>query len=668
MMAQEEKNKDRKDNRTSNLLMLCHFVVLAAAIAVVVKIFILQFVWEPGDTWMQFFGMPARDVKEVPDRGDILSHDGKVLAMSIPLFQIRMDCKIRKQDYADLDDPQKNPGKYHLAKGAQLEAKWREKARALSAELADLMGDMDADAYYDLIISNRDGRSGGRDVMIGHVIDQPTLLKVRKLTLFNEGKYKGGLKIDTLDTRQYPYDALAYRAIGKVTSNAEINNTNIGLEGKYDYLLHGEDGLTHKIITDGQTFIRDDSREHDGAVPGADIRTTLDIEFTSIVEQELRRHIAAEEDIQQGCAMVMDVKTGAIRSMVNLRRDDSGNIGESWNFCIGEANHPGSVFKTVSLMMAIDDNDATLNTTVPAAGNISYHGHNLEDHHLNHSAFPSGYVTLGEGLMISSNNVFRQVAIKYYDQRPEEFVAKLYEYKLMENFDFDINGLAKATCKNPKDKMTRENPTGWSPLDLPQMAFGYSLRVTPLHVLTYYNAIANDGKMMKPYMVESFERDGKIIEQRKPEVLNAAICKKETARMLKEALLMVTYGFKSDQVRGTAYWAFRDCKVKIAGKTGTAFLPFEHMEGDRKVNDDMDNDGRRVINGSFVGFFPADAPQYTAIVVFKTKPTIKNIEGFRCARCMNDIVNRLYTICPQWQETLPASGQLPDFLADTEER
>lgn len=659
----------RKDNRTSDWLMFCHIAVVVLACVVVLKIVWLQFIWHPGEKWERIFGIPTRVVKETPERGDILTYDGKVLATSIPLYQIRMDCKVRKDYFKDLDDPDKNE-KYALKRGARAEQAWRDSARVLSGQLSEVFPGQTAGEFYDLIIGNRDAERGGRDIRIGGVVDQPTMMRIKTFALFNQGKYKGGMKIDTLDTRQYPYGSLAYRAIGQVRNNAEIRNDNIGIEGKFNYALHGEDGTSHKIITDGQTFVQDDRRRNTPAVRGLDVRTTLNIEFCGIADRTLRRYMEAESDIMQGCVMIMDTKTGALRVMVNLRRDGNGNIGESWNSCIGEANHPGSVFKTVTMLMAMDDKGMTINSPVPAIPVITYRGKRLPpDVHLNKSIFPSGYATLEEGLMISSNNVFRQVAINHYGDAPQDFVAKLYEYKLMECFDFDIDGLARPTCKNPKDKMSEKNPTGWSPLDLPQMAFGYALRVTPLHVLTFYNAIANKGRMMKPYLVESLERDGVVVEKRGGEVLNASICKESTAGEIGKALLSVTTKLERDHVAGTGYWAFKDCKVKVAGKTGTAFLPFKQVIDGKTVYKEMGPNKERVINATFAGFFPYENPEYTAVVSFKTVPTTnKNLEGARCGRILKDIINEMYKYCPEWQTGLPKAGELPDLRAQNEER
>lgn len=663
------KQTTRPDNRTSNWLMVVHIAMVGIACLVLLRILYLQFVWKPGDTWERIFGIPTRTVKETPERGDILTYDGKVLATSIPLYQIRMDCKVRKDYFKDLDNPAKAKEKAELGRGAKAEQAWRDSARVLAGQLATLFPKQSADEFYRFIIDNRDADKGGRDVKIGDVIDQPTLLKVKKFALFNQGKYKGGMKIDTLDTRQYPYGALSYRAIGQVRNNVEIKNSDIGIEGKFNYALHGEDGTSHLIITDGQNFVQDDRRRNIPAVRGLDVRTTLNIEFCSIADRTLRRYLEAEADIMQGCVMIMDVKTGAIRAMVNLRKDGNGNIGESWNSCIGEANHPGSVFKTVTMLMGMDDKGMTINSPIPAKSVITYHGVPLSDKHLNTSYFPTGYATLEEGLMISSNNVFRQVAINSYGDHPENFVAKLYEYKLMEKFDFDIDGLATPTCKNPKDKMSEKNTTGWSPLDLPQMAFGYALRVTPLHILAFYNAIANKGRMMKPYLVEDLERNGVVVEKRGSEVLNASICRESTAEEIGKAMLSVTTKIKTDHVYGTGYWAFRDCKIKVAGKTGTAFLPFKQTIGGKTVFSDTGPNGERVINATFAGFFPYGNPEYTAVVSFKTRPTNNlHLEGARCGRILKDIINEMYNYCPEWQEALPVAGELPDLTAQNTDR
>jgi len=353
--------------------------------------------------------------------------------------------------------------------------------------------------------------------------------------------------------------------------------------------------------------------------------------------------------------MVMETKTGAIRAMVNLRRDDDGNLGETYNYIMWQANNPGSVFKAVTLMALIDDGLIKLDDMVPTFGGYwSYAGVPLPfDDYIVRGNYPSGQISVGQALAISSNHVFRYLAAINYGKDPKKFIQKLYEYKLLEKYDFDIDGLAKPIVREPSDP-------NWSPIDLPLIAMGYSINVTPLHVITFYNAIANNGKVMKPYMVEDIEKNGEIIQKKGPEVLSGAICKPETIEMLKEGLLLVTE-LREDGAHhsGTASGAFKGAPYRFAGKTGTSRIEFANERNGKIVYSREDVYGRHVHQGSFVGFFPVEDPQYTIMSVTYSKPTHVNVYGAVSSRAVREMADQIYLLSPEWGETLSANGNVP---------
>lgn len=620
-----------QSNWTSKVLYGFYIIALCASVLVVGKIVYLQFIWKPESEIYKYFGTVKAEKKIVPRRGDILSYDGKLLASSQDLYQIYMDCTVQKNVWEGLDN------------GAEKEQKWRDGARALSGELSQIYGDKTPEQYYKYIISRRDGKMRGRKrAIIGKPIDYQTLMKVKSFPLYEKGGNYGGIIIDTIRQRVYPYGSLARKAIGQVKDNIELTNDLTGIEGKYNYQLHGRDGSVMLRRTDGRQDIEDYTRKSVSAEDGCDVRTTLNIEFQSIADKALRRVIEANDEIAGGCVMIMEASTGAIRAMANLRKDKDGSIGETYNYVMWQANNPGSVFKAATLMAILDEGKTSLNQMVPTfGGNWTYKGVPLPtDTYITPYKYPSGQISVGEALAISSNHVFRYLAAQNYGDRPNDFIGKLYEYKLLDKYDFDIDGLATPVVRTPQDKF-------WSPIDLPLIAMGYSVNVTPLHIITFYNSIANGGKMMKPYMVEDFEKDGKVLRNMEPKVLNGAVCKPSTVEQLKKALLMVTHHDGGDWHRGTGYTAFKGCPVEVAGKTGTSRIEFENIRGGKKVYSREDSEGRHVHQGSFVGFFPADNPKYTVMSVTYTKPTLSNVYGAVSARVVREIADKLYLICPE---------------------
>lgn len=643
-MADKDTNMKVQTNWTSGLLYGIYLFFLALSIWAVIRIVKLQFFWKPEPEIYTYFGTVTSESAVIPERGDILTYDGKILATSEDLYQISMDCTIQRE--------------YWQQKGReQKEAEWREKAKVLSSQLADLFQDKTADEYYRLIIENRDSdnKPGRKKVKMGTEIDYQTLQKVKSFELFREGSNYGGLIVDTNHKRLYPYGSLARKAIGEVKNNHEITNDLTGIEGKYNVFLHGKDGKIALTRTDSKQNIQDYRRDSEPAENGLDVRTTINIEFQNIADKALRKVLEENEAIAGGCVMIMETKTGAIRAMANLRREDNGNIGETYNYVIWQANNPGSVFKAVTLMALLDKGAVkSLDDMVPTyGGNWTYKGQRLPlDDYILPYKYPTGEISVGEALAISSNHVFRYLAATEYGDKPDQFIQKLYDYKLMEKYDFDIDGLATPIVRKPSEP-------GWSPIDLPLIAMGYSVNVTPLHVIAFYNGIANNGKMMKPYMVESLERDGKIIQKMDPVVLNGAMCKPETIDTLKRGLLMVTEHNGGDYHRGTGLSSFKGSLTRVAGKTGTSRIEFANEKNGKTVYTREDSEGRHVHQGSFVGFFPVEDPQYTVMSVTYTKPTFTNVYGAVSAKVVREISDKLFLLSPDWGETLRSSAKVP---------
>lgn len=637
---------ERQKRRASNVLSAFHILFLAASLAIIVKLFIIQFCWEPDPEYVDYFHPKKSKQKLEPERGAIIDHNGKLLAMSTPMYNIYMDCYVLKEEH-DRDEE----------KGEKREDEWVKKATALAAKLPEVLKEEGKSAsYYESLIFNG-RRNKRRYVPIVKGIDHGTLLELKALPLFNERTYTSGMIVEKEETRQYPYEGLARRVIGYVKHNKDTNSRHIGIEGLHDYVLHGKEGIEWKKITDKKTMIKDVDSSTIAVEDGLDVRTTLDINIQDLADRALRKNMAQEEDIVGGCVVVLDVETGAIRAMVNLQKDKQGEFREVFNMAAGRPAEPGSVFKAVTMTTLLEDGKISLDTKIPTNhGVMSDMGSSkirpdryITDYERKHG---TDMISVLDGFKISSNYVFRRLVKDHYGDRPEEFISRLHEYNFGEAYDFELKeeGSARPRIPDPESK-------SWTMSDLVSVAIGYSVRVTPLQVATFYNAIANKGKMMKPYVVESTERDGKVVKEFKPTLLNGSICSKATADTLTRALTMVT-------LEGTAS-RLKNAKCTVAGKTGTSRMHLTNEERAGSKDPYADINGRKKHQATFVGFFPAEGPKYTAIVVVYTGLMSHDVYGGKIpAMTFKEIADGLWAYESEWGDELKKRGEVPQMMAD----
>lgn len=638
--------KKRGMDRISMILLLIYIVVLFISALIIGKLIYIQKSWEPDKSIAKYFLPPAEKYTIAPDRGAIIGCGGEILAMSTPMYELRMDCTVRKEYFQK--KMRKNPT------GDNLEQQWQDKAKAFSEGFAKEMN-MDASVIFKSIMDGR--RKGNKYLRLGTDIDRGTLLKLESLPLMEEGRYKSGIIVEKHDSRKYPYGTLARRTIGYVKDNSsqkedEKGRSHIGIEGKYDYVLHGKEGEIWLKPTDNKEKIQNYDSTYVKPVDGLDVRTTLDITLQDIVDKAMRKQMSANPKIEDGCAVFMDVRTGAIRAMVNLTKSPKdSSLNEVYNMAIGYGANPGSVFKTTTLMTALEDGYIkSLDDEIPTnEGKLP--GYPQDDHVKNLVK-----ISILHGFEISSNYVFRYLATNNYSDDPKRFMDKLYMYKLGQAFDFDLEGLREPVLPSPDSK-------SWSSTDLGSVAIGYSVRETPLHTLTFYNAIANKGRMMKPYLVESIEKDGVVKTKKGPNVLNASICSRATADTLLRALKAVTS-------EGTAY-RLKGAKLTVAGKTGTARQSLSKEEIEKYGRDPKDNtqtaDGSYHNLATFVGFFPADNPKYSAIICMNSSLIRGSLYGgVGPASAMREIVDAIYTLDPEWGAEVTAMAKVPVMGEDKE--
>lgn len=636
-MTAERQNKAKKKRDRIGVILYCFYaIVLVAGFFIIGKMVCIQLFWKPDKDVARFFLPPSTKSVIEPDRGAIIGSDGKLLAMSTPMYQLYMDCTVLKSVFRGKSNPD------------SLERDWLSKAKAFSDGLAKEVGGSAGD-YYRMIVTGR--KDGNRYMRLTADLDRGALLRLQKLPLMKEGRYKSGIIVNKRDSRQYPYGTLARRTIGYVKDNRNSNgNNHIGLEGKYDYALHGKEGEIWLRPTDNRERIQNYDSTYVKPEDGLNVRTTLNITLQDIVDKAMRKQMAANPKINEGCAVIMDVKTGAIRSMVNLTKDPKdSSLNEVYNMAIGFAAEPGSVFKATTLMTVIEDGFVkSLDDVIPMNNGV-IPGY-PQDTHIK----GNGEISVLRGFEISSNYVFRYLAVKNYNDNPKRFLDKLYMYKLGQAFDFDLKGLSEPYIPSPDSKQ-------WSATDLGSTAIGYSVRETPLHILTFYNAIANKGRMMKPYLVESIEKNGAVKTKKGPSVLNASICSKATADTMLRAMRAVTSEGTAKRLKGA--------KLTVAGKTGTSrqVLSKEEIGKYGMSSPYVTKDGSYHNLATFVGFFPAENPKYSAIVCMKSDLIRGSLYGgVGPAAVMREVVDAIYVLDPEWGNTIISSAKVPQMKLDRE--
>ena len=649
-MAQESENKPRKKvDPVGRGLYWLYVLFLIGSILLVGRLIHIQLFWQPNPKVTQALTPTSVKKTITPARGAILSDDGRLLAMSLPIYDINMDCSVMKDSYAKVRATDK-------AKGDSLENAWMKKARGLADGLAAILKEKSADEYYNLIKRGRE--QNRRYVRIAQGVERREYNKLLTLPLFNEDQFHGGLIVSEESIRKYPYGKLARRTIGFVRNNkSDVGNTHVGIEGKFDYVLHGKDGVEYLRLIDNKERVHDSDSSYARAEDGMDVRTTINIDYQDIADKALREQMGDKADVEGGCLILMEAATGAIKAMVNLTRDSLTNqLEEIQNFAIGRRYEPGSVFKTVTLLSVLSDGHVkSLDETMPTNHGVIPKSGLKPDHHIPEyeGRYHTDRISILDGFKMSSNYVFAKLAIDYYGRKPQRYIDNVYLYKLGEAFDLDIDGLRAPVIPSTKSP-------GWAMSVLGNMGVGYATMETPLHILNFYNAIANKGKMMKPYLVESIEKYGTVVEKRGPSILNGSICTKAVADTITRALAAVTE-------EGTAR-KLKNAKCTIAGKTGTSF-------GILSPGTDTpykDKYGRQVYQASFVGFFPAEAPKYSIMCMIFTHPTHTSFQGAGIpALAIKTVVDEMYVLDPEWGEVLHKTGTIPvmrDTTATTDKK
>lgn len=530
-----------------------------------------------------------RYVETDAERGTIYSEDGEMLSTSIPQFDIYVDF--------GAEGLREKNGK-----------RFRENIDSLSIALANLFKDASAAEYKRILIKGY--KEKFRYYLLKKNISYEQYTAMKSFPLVRLGKNKSGFIADDKSIRLNPYKMLAFRTIG-----LDRDSFKVGLELSYDSILKGKSGTRLVRYIAGGVGVPVDGTYESEAVNGKDIITNIDVLIQEITENALLKMLV-QNDAEHGCAIVMETSTGKIKAMANLGKGQDGNYYENYNYAIN-ASEPGSTFKLATLMALLEDKKITLNQTV------NLHGGTLKiaDRTVLDAEQHGNYeVTAKQAFELSSNVGMAEMALEAYRNNPSAFIKQLHNFRLDEKTGIDLVGERNSTIIKPGSK-------NWSATTLPWMAFGYNVEVTPLQTLTLYNAIANNGKMMKPYLVNAITEEGRVLKKIEPEVLINKICSNSTLKQVKESLEGVC-------INGTAKKLFKNSPYPVAGKTGTALV----AEGNKGY-------ANKVYQSSFAGYFPANHPQYTCIVVIKNKPFAKVFYGADVAGVVfKEIADRLYTL------------------------
>lgn len=599
-MALDEKN-------TSYRIYLVAFGIFLMAAGIVVKLCNIQ--WVEGEHYRQL--AKERTVKNfvIPaNKGNVYSSDGSLLATSIPNYDIRFDALAPKSE------------------------DFKQNVRGLADSLSVLLGK--PASYYEAGL-RKARNTKNRYFLIAKGLSYTEYVRMKSFPLFKKGAYKGGIITEQYTIREHPIGMIAKRTIGYDIVRPDGKHYAKGIEGAFKKYLEGKDGRVLKQkIAKGQWKPIKDVNEVDPQ-DGYDIVSTIDVYIQDIAHHALLKQLQLYK-ADHGCVVVMETKTGHIKAIANLGRDSKtdSTYYERDNYAIKESHEPGSTYKLADLMSLLEDKKADTSDVYDThGGDWVIRGKHVRD------SKKGGYgkISLGRGFEVSSNTVLVQAVYQAYKDNPMQFVNNLKSYGLNKKLGlpFEGEGIPFIPEKGGRN---------WSAIAMPWMAFGYGVHITPLQTLTYYNAVANNGKMVKPQFVSEIREWNRTIKKFEPEVLNPQICSPETIKILQSCLTNVVK-------RGTGKKLYSK-DFPIAGKTGTAQVDYNKSGGQMHYT------------SSFAGFFPADNPKYSCIVIVHEPNTSgNNYYGADVAGpVFKRIAQKIYTDAPSMNKikNLDGRNQLQD--------
>ncbi len=529
-----------------------------------------------------------------PSRGNIYADDGSIMATSVARYEVRWDAAVPSKI---IYQSKKN----ELAKGL---------SKIINIDKNEILKKLDKAV-----------NKKNRYLLIAKGLSYSQQKRVKKLPLFKLSRNKGGLIIEQQIFREHPLGRIAERTIGYEVQDNKGKFLRVGLEGAFGQYLKGDEGRRLKQkIAGGQWKPINDNNEKE-PTEGFDIHTTINVNIQDIVHAALLEQLDKFE-ADHGCVVVIETSTGKVKAIANLGRTEVGTYYEKLNYAVGEAHEPGSTFKLISMIAALEDKVIDENTLIKTGdGELTFYGkYKVRD------SKKGGYGTISAGkvLEVSSNTGIVKIINDNYKNNPKRFVDRIYNMGINKPIGLPIKGEG-----NPK--IPYPNDTDWDGLDLPWMAYGYGVAMTPLQTLTFYNAIANNGEMVKPRFIEKIGVIGELPQQIfGKEILNPSICSQSTIEKVKTMMFNVI-----DKKWGTAH-NIKDRDFTIAGKTGTCQVDYNRI-------------GKEVqYISSFVGYFPAKKPQYSCIVVIHRPNKRLGYYGSTVAApVFKKIAKKIYTATPK---------------------
>ena len=602
-------NKTKVNSR--KIILVRAYVVLSLLIVFVVAIFVAAIKLQMGTDKAFAEQMSEKNtrIKEVEAlRGNIYADDGSLLATSVPkydvIFDLRADGLTTKIFLAKIDS------------FSQLSAK--------------MFPERSASEWKEYLIKHRERRT--RYLKIAKDLGYEQIKAIKTWPIARDGKFKGGVWYEEKGKRMYFMGDLAKRTIGYIK-----DKTSVGLEGAFDTLLRGKNGRIMQQRMSGQIWRPIQIGNNQPPVNGKDIVTTLDVRIQDIAQYSLQKGLEAES-ADHGCVIVMETKTGAIKAIANLTRGEDNKYYETQNYAVSEFTEPGSTFKVVSAIALLEDGYVKPNDSIDNNwGKWTWYDKPWSDS----KKPPKRFYTLSECLQYSSNIGTSKFVMQHYKKNPEKFTNHILDLGLNTKPKFDIPSSNSPTIPTPDE-------AGWSGTSLPSLSIGYSSNLSPLQVLMLYNTIANKGKMMQPYMVKEIRLEGQTLSKIEPIVLKEKAFSPATAAAVTNMLVQVVDHGTAKEIKSENY--------KIAGKTGTSWL--------NKGVGGYNEENNRQFQASFAGFFPANNPEYTIVVVVNNPKSTKYSGAQIAAPIFKNISDRIYSTHIKVQPALHVASlpQVPGIL------
>lgn len=578
----------------SRLYIVAGGLVLFAG-AVLFKLVSIQIV--EGDKYMALAETRTTKMFTIaPNRGNLYSDDGSLLATSVSKYNIHFDAvTVSEKDF-------------------------KENVKPLSDALGKLFG-KESSYYQQKLRKAREHKN--RYALIARNLDYSDYMAVKEFPLFNKGPFKGGIVVEQKTKREHPLGKIAERSVGYERVDENGYRTRVGMEGAFSEYLSGVEGkrLKQKIAKNQWKPIGYDNIVE--PKDGYDVYSTIDINIQDIAHHALLKQLE-QYKADHGTVIVMETKSGEVKAISNLGRTSEGKYYERLNYAIGESHEPGSTFKLVNLVAALEDKVVDTSTVVDTEkGRWKIYNHYVRD-----SKYGGyGKISVAKAFEVSSNTAFAKIIHNGYKENPEKYVNRLMSMNVHKKLGLPIKGEGEPVLRYPGDK-------GWSGLSLAQMAYGYEVSMTPLQTLTFYNAIANNGEMVKPRLIKEVKEWDKTVKKFEKEVINPAICSQETVKKVQQILKNV---IEKEHATGHGMYSKN---FSMAGKTGTTQT--NYTSKDRSKYEYI---------SSFAGYFPADNPKYSCIVVIHRPDKSVGIYGADVAGpVFKTVAQKIYATSPLTDE------------------